>query len=299
LKPDEFFLGKAAAINALKSLLAISNSAKMAALEAGLMETLFEHMQRLHKRLNSEVLELAKTQIARKKSNSTLTELLMIIELLRNFLYRSEDVKNAACKNGLANLVHTLWTWCQLDSPLMLSVLALLSCYTANCLPACSSLAMTTNMIGKQEKLPPMKLHISSNSLVHCLVRLLQKEANLANRNQTILKQGFSLVSNLALSQECRGILWKSNFLVEFSAAHIQQVKKSKPNILDNLWLNLLVMLSFSTDGQNMILKINDGLALLIEFGSTGLDNQQKSAILVLRNLCFHSSNKPKLLSNG
>ena len=34
---------------------------------AGLMETLFEHMQRLHKRLNSEVLELAKTQIARKK----------------------------------------------------------------------------------------------------------------------------------------------------------------------------------------------------------------------------------------
>ena len=44
----------------------------------------------------------------------------------------------------------------------------------------------------------------SNNSLVHCLVKLLRKTTQNA-----VLRAGFSLMCTLALSQECRGVLWK------------------------------------------------------------------------------------------
>ena len=49
----------------------------------------------------------------------------------------------------------------------------------------------------------------SNNSLVHCLIKLLQK----TNQN-AVLRAGFSLMCTLALSQECRGVLWKVGALV-------------------------------------------------------------------------------------
>ena len=51
----------------------------------------------------------------------------------------------------------------------------------------------------------------------------------------------------------------QSNFLQGFSALSRHKTKKSKSSTaqLDGLWLALLVNLSFSTDGQTMILKID------------------------------------------
>ena len=43
----------------------------------------------------------------------------------------------------------------------------------------------------------------------------------------------------------------------------------------------------------------SDAVAILLEFGHEGVPKQQKSATLILHNLCFHTSNKPKLLANG
>jgi len=40
-------------------------------------------------------------------------------------------------------------------------------------------------------------------------------------------------------------------------------------------------------------------LSLLIDYASVAHDTHQISALLILRNLCFHAANKPKLLTHG
>ena len=42
-----------------------------------------------------------------------------------------------------------------------------------------------------------------------------------------------------------------------------------------------------------------DALALLIEYASVAHESHQAPALLTLRNLCFHATNKTKLLANG
>jgi len=38
---------------------------------------------------------------------------------------------------------------------------------------------------------------------------------------------------------------------------------------------------------------------LLIEYASVAHESHQVPALLIIRNLCFHAANKPKLLANG
>jgi len=175
-------------------------------------------------------------------------------------------------------------------------VLTFLCNFTARCPQACSSLAFTSPSAIGQDKQPIKNQH-SNNSLVHCIVRLLQKEMT---SSSNLLKHGFTLASTLALSPECRGILWKSNFLHEFSSVNPKRSwkKEKEGHLVHGLWLNLFVNLSFSSEGQNMIFKIDDSIMLLIEFGFSGHETLQKSSLLILRNLCFHSTSKPKLLAN-
>lgn len=42
-----------------------------------------------------------------------------------------------------------------------------------------------------------------------------------------------------------------------------------------------------------------DSIPLIVEFAFNGQENQKKSALLIIRNLCFNTANKPKLLTNG
>ena len=59
----------------------------------------------------------------------------------------------------------------------------------------------------------------------------------------------------------------QSNFVHEFGKLAPKKPKKTKvARVLETLWLDLLVNLSFCTEGQNMILKIKgkDGLHMFI-----------------------------------
>ena len=92
---------------------------------------------------------------------------------------------------------------------------------------------------------------------------------------------------------------FQSNFLHEFSSLAPQRSKKTRlQRLLELLWLELFVNLSFCSEGQSMILKVKDSLPLLLAFAESGA-TAQRLALLVLRNLCFHSANKPVLLANG
>jgi hypothetical protein len=46
-----------------------------------------------------------------------------------------------------------------------------------------------------------------------------------------------------------------------------------------------------------LLFDCSDSLSLLIDF--CAFESHEASALLVLRNLCFHAANKPKMLANG
>ena len=314
LKPhQQFFVMKATVINALKSLLAISATAKTTALELGLLESLCEHVRHLHNSLSIDALDLSKLPASgKKKTNPCVTELILTFDLLRNFLFDCDEVKSCAVRSSLANLVHSVWCWSLTNPALMSPTLALLSAYTAHCPQACSSLASTTAN-GALLPAPTVSSslgnrHSNNNSLCHCLLRLIQKETSslcppsvvdAGSLGSSVIRSAFQLAANLSLSPECRGVMWKSNFLHGFSALSPHKTKKGSGQ-LDGLWLSLFVNLSFSADGQTMILKIDGSLSLLVDYVSSPVasETHQLHALLILRNLCFHATNKPKLLAH-
>ncbi|WAR12086.1 RTTN-like protein, partial [Mya arenaria] len=239
-----------------------------------------EHSQtgeRIHTHSRLSMTSLQSKQGSKVKDEALIQELTLTLDLLRNFMYKNEDVKTACYHSGLHHIVHKLWSWCQLDIGLMACVVSLLTTYTASSPTAGSS-------------------GLSPNSLVHAVVKYTSK-----NGHKEHVQRGlFSLLANLALSSECRNILWKSNFLQEFSNLNPKRSKGNKGRQLatEQLWLELLINLSFSLEGQQIILKIPACLDVLLEFVESPTTRLQETAVMIIRNLACHTSNKPRLLSN-
>ncbi|KAL5022092.1 hypothetical protein ScPMuIL_001247 [Solemya velum] len=280
-------------IMTLKMVLAVCDSAKDTALEMGLVENLLEHIKQTHVKISMDSLQMGKS--GRKKDEPLVQELVLTLDLLRNFMYQNLDVKMACYHSGLHNLIHRLWGWCQLEPSIMFSALSVLSVYVARCPSAASSLAHTSNN-ALPGTAPPPRAPVGQNSLVHCLIRVASARDGI---KEGMLRTVFGLLSTLALSSECRNIIWKCNFLKDFSELTPQKTRKGKlRQTLEVLWLELFVNLSFSTEGQQMILKINESVKLLLEYIEGGQPRLQECSLLILRNLCCHSSNKPKLLAS-
>ncbi|XP_069111957.1 rotatin-like isoform X2 [Argopecten irradians] len=276
------------AATALRTLLAISSSAKVTALQLGLVESVIDHIKQTHTKLNMESLQPGKAN-TKKKEDPLMNDLILTFDLLRNFIFQNLEAKMACYYSGLHNILHRLWAWCQLDMAVMSSTLSLLTTYIAHCPTATSSLAYTstTATTGGHKQL-------SSNSLVHCLLRLVGRD----NIKDSILRTLFSLLATLTLSSEGRNIVFKSNFLREFLSLNPRKSKKTKhTQNLELFWLELLVNLSFSVEGQQMLLKTGDCVNLLLDFVECSQGKVQECAVLVLRNMCCHTSNKPKLLA--
>ena len=64
-------------------------------------------------------------------------------------------------------------------------------------------------------------------------------------------------------------------------------------------WLNLLVSVTFFTDGQQGVVKTPGAVEVLLELSGAQNRQLQEKALLVLRNLCFHGASRPVLLVNG
>lgn len=65
------------------------------------------------------------------------------------------------------------------------------------------------------------------------------------------------------------------------------------------LWLKLLLNISFGEDGQQMLMKINGFLDQIVEMCKCKHKSSQHIALLILHNICFSPTNKPKILANG
>ncbi|XP_038067390.1 rotatin-like [Patiria miniata] len=285
---------KTSIICALRNLLAISHQAKKTAVKSGLIESILDSMQHTHAKLNVECLQHPRP-VSKNKEEPLLLQLVSQMGLLQNCLCGSQEAKMTSLEAGLTSVLLKLWSWCLLDNRLLAATLSLLAGYTANCTPACSSLAQC---------LPGQ----TGSSLLHRIIQQIDREKKQVigqiKDHQQQTKGLFIVLSNVIVAAECRNALWKSGFLQTFSQVCPERKQTSSRRSLTGkqltaaLWLQLLANLTLSTEGQQMVMRIPDVLELLLLLGESANDDVSKLATLTLHNLCFHSANKPKLLAS-
>ncbi|XP_053915109.1 rotatin isoform X5 [Cuculus canorus] len=280
---------KEVATNALLSLLAVSKSAQKCALEVGLIDSCIEDMKHIHAQLNLDSLKPGKAQ--KKKEENLIKQLWCSMQVLRNCLFQNEECKMAALKAHLVPVLHSLWLWFLIDDDAMQIALHLLCVYTANYPAGCSSLCWAS---GGQSSLLSAR-SAAGNSLMHNILKLASQVSNDRSPIQQVV---FCLLSNLALSHDCKGLIQKSNFLQNFLCLSLPKGSHKNPGNVCILWLKLLLNISFEEDGQQMIMKINGFLDQVVEMCKYKHKSSQHLALLILHNLCFSPANKPKILAN-
>ncbi|NWW73828.1 RTTN protein, partial [Climacteris rufus] len=280
---------KEVATNALLSLLAVSKNAQKCALEVDLIDSCIENMKHIHAQLNLDSLKHGKAQ--RKKEENLIKELRCSMQLLRNCLFQNEECKMAALKAHLVPILHSLWPWFLTDDSSMQIALHLLCVYSANYPAGCTSLCWAS---GGQSSLPSAR-SAAGNSLMHYILKLASQ---VSNDNSPVQQVVFCLISNLALSHDCKGIIQKSNFLQNFLSVSLPKGSNKNTGNVPTLWLKLLLNISFGEDGQQMVMKINGFLDQIIEMCKYKHKSSQHLALLILHNICFNPANKPKILGN-
>ena len=301
--------------NMLRSLLAVSERAKQAALDAGLVEALIEHIKYTSSKLNLKTLKGSSSKGGAATSTSLAKDTAVFVNdlqqsllILKYLMCNNTNIKETVCRANLVAVVHSLWCWALQDARLLVASLSTLCTLTAN-----NRLAMTlmaqTNAMGSllaqaQSSNPAIsssssssssnscsasgassQLATSSLSLLHAVIKTLQKALMNNNNNNTnsqqqlVQRHAFAVLANCAQSSECKNVIWKSGFLLDFTAIdfhhHHHQAGSSKSNAAaatavsgsfarERLWLTFLLSLSFSHDGQTMFLKVDSLLATVI-----------------------------------
>ncbi|XP_043364107.1 rotatin isoform X5 [Dermochelys coriacea] len=282
---------KQVAAGALLSLLAVSKSAQKCALEADLIDSCMKQMKHIHAQLNLESLRPGKTA-QKKKEDNLIRELRIVLQLLRNCLFRNEECKVAALEAHLVPVLHSLWPWFIMDDSLMQIALHLLCVYTANYPTGCGSLCWASSGLSPFQT---AQRSATSNSLMHSIIKLASQTLT---ENSTIQRMVFTLLSNLAISHDCKGVIQKSNFLQNFLSLSLPKGGNKSLSTLSSHWLKLLLNISFGEDGQQMIMKLNGGLDQLVEMSKYKHKSSHHIVLLILHNICFSPINKPKILAN-
>uniref|UniRef100_A0A3Q2CYI0 Rotatin n=1 Tax=Cyprinodon variegatus TaxID=28743 RepID=A0A3Q2CYI0_CYPVA len=263
---------------ALMTLLACSPTAQSYAAKAGLIDSSVEQLKQIHSHLHLKSIRPGKASHSKKVCTAG-----------RGRLIPSTALLNVAAMDArLTPTLYALWPWLLLDDPTMEAVLELLCVYTANCHPACSSLC------GSSLSGAPGSKGSSNTSLMNSVMKL----TSLAPDNSPIQNLCFSLLTNLAVSRDCRCALQKNNFLQSFLLVPSHKAGAKATSVgsggnLLNQWLRLLVSLSSTEDGQQSILKVTGILELLAE-----LAPHRQHALLTLHNLCFSPANKSHIMAN-
>ncbi|KAI4555286.1 hypothetical protein MJG53_015987 [Ovis ammon polii x Ovis aries] len=282
---------KRVAANALMSLLAVSRRAQRHALKAHLVDSCVEQMKHIHAQLNLGSLKPGRAAL-KKKEDGFIKELSIAMQLLRNCLYRNEECKEAALDAHLVPVLHALWPWLLMDDSLMQVALQLLCVYTANFPNGCSSLCWSSY---GQHPVQAAHRGAPGSSLMLCILKMASQ---VPPENTAVQQTVFMILSNLALSHDCKGVIQKSNFLQNFLSLTLPKGGNKHLSNLSVLWLKLLLNMSFEEDGQQVILRLDGCLDLLTEMSRFKHKSSLSIPLLIFHNICFSPANKPKILAN-
>ncbi|XP_070309048.1 rotatin isoform X3 [Odocoileus virginianus] len=256
---------KRVAVNALMSLLAVSKRAQRHALKAHLIDSCVERMKHIHAQLNLGALKPGRAALKKKE---------------------------AALDAHLVPVLHALWPWLLMDDSLMQVALQLLCVYTANFPNGCSSLCWSSS---GQHPVQAAHRGAPGSSLMLCILKMASQ---VPPENTAFQQTVFMILSNLALSHDCKGVIQKSNFLQNFLSLTLPKGGNKHLSNLSVLWLKLLLNMSFEEDGQQVILRLDGCLDLLTEMSRFKHKSSLCIPLLIFHNICFSPANKPKILAN-
>ncbi|XP_039292555.1 rotatin [Nilaparvata lugens] len=273
---------KEALVYALTTLVGHSREASLIALQEDLLAKLIYRFRSILVTLTVETGDTSRL----KKGNATLADLCLYLGLSCNLMSGSPEVKVAASDVGFADTLHKLWVWCLADSSTHVMSLKTLITFTADNPTGARSLVLTSTVSGVGQRKTP-----SAFSLVHALISMIVKD----HCSSEVLSKAFLLLTHACQASEARAIVAKSNLLTKFINLGLQ--KRSPSEDVDGVWLKFLNVFTFYADGQVAVSKIRDVLERLIEYSSHTKPTIRITALYILRNIAFHSSNRPRLLT--
>ncbi|CAH8848533.1 unnamed protein product [Trichobilharzia szidati] len=110
----------------------------------------------------------------------------------------------------------------------------------------------------------------------------------------------FHLLANMVWAAETRSSLLKSKLLNQISGFSPRvMVKTRRDHFMLTLWLEFLVNLSFSRDGQQMLLCQSNLPSILVSCVTHCKPGNRDMALIILRNLCTNNTLKSRLLTGN
>ncbi|XP_043192131.1 rotatin-like [Amphibalanus amphitrite] len=291
--------GGAASRRPLAALLLVSAAAKRAALQA-----------QLHRRLTGQLRENIAALVtgslsvraarSKVKERSLLSDLVSDLDLLRNLMSGSAEVKQALASDGLPNLLHKLWPWCVTSRQLTVTVLCTLNTLAAGCTEGARGLAYTSAALHQAPSGSP-----SGASLVHVVLDDCQRHLERRSADSGAVQRlavSFSLLAAAALVQEGRAIICRSSFLSGFrfwrggsSSAPASEQKRRLA--VTRLWMLLIKNVTFFDEGQKVVARIPEVTGSLVALMSQEDTSLRSSAVLVLRNLSYITAMQTALIN--
>ncbi|CAM1292748.1 Uncharacterised protein g531 [Pycnogonum litorale] len=284
---------KSIIISCLQSLFLYSTRAKSNAVREGFISDIVNNIESVHADFLLDEGQRAKKRI-NKQDNPHIQEICLNLDLLNNLIFKYDEAKKICDeKFKICHTLHALWDSAAFNRQLLISVLSFIATYCSNFTKGIRSFALTSSVSRP-------KLTLSSNSLVHGILRMAEKEMKHVDlvKNTTIFKLIFQVLSSFCLVAETRSIVCKSFFLENISVLYAR-LKKNIPTrkLIESLWLDLLVVLSTFSDGQLTIANSSENIDTLLSLIDSSAGNNR--TLYVIRNVCFHPNNKTRLLNNG
>ncbi|CAH8497004.1 unnamed protein product [Schistosoma turkestanicum] len=113
-----------------------------------------------------------------------------------------------------------------------------------------------------------------------------------------IYKLTFQLLANMVWAPETRSCLLKSKFLNHISELNPRTLtKRRRGQFILTLWLQLIINISFTKDGQQILFSQPNLSTILINCINHCKTDNRETALVILRNLCTNSTLKLKLLT--
>ncbi|CAF1410192.1 unnamed protein product [Rotaria magnacalcarata] len=286
--------------NMIKSLLNISVTAKQEAIDSGFIESQIDHLKRIQTKLTLFSLQSDKCV---SKDDVLIDECVQVLSILNNLSFDCSSAKDILSSSGLIPFLHQLWCWAIVDIQLLNVLLLLLTTLTAkhrkSCVSVCSTVLPSASALVVQ--IPDQQRPLSN--LLSYILRLITKASlsatannNITSSKNQIIEMAFDVIQNCSLEIEGRSIVYKLNFF-QMLIDHFERVSRDI-NRFDRRFLDVIINVSFFTDGQTNLLKSAEIFAIIIRLAQTSSSAiLQRQALLILRNLAFSSTNKARIVA--
>ena len=277
-------------ITCLSCILSKSDLAKEIALRTGFAYDLTIRGEYL-------ISELQNMDLARKQKTpiyeATVREMKEILHVFKHWASSNEQIKTELLlKEGklscVSKFIFALWPVALRNESLFVEYAQCLSTMAASAPEAKKSFAM---------------LHNTKSSLLTNVVEVVSKNTNIS---EVSFGWCLTLLGCFSNAKETRQCMVKSKFargVAERVVRNWLEVKDGPPNPKLRPLLWFLASFTFSKQGQDSIINVRGMLEMLLEVLDKYCRNLVPYAILyqaflLLRNLCFHPSNKAHIIAN-